>query len=203
MEPTDFEISPRLSSITAAWFGHQYGPSWKVRLSSRPWRIEEGGEIEEAVVLSDDESWKGIRRLPKIPDCALPVPTKSIFGTHKEAETVLNSAWGAHWPIRGTLPLWVARETPLEFQFSLTYDLEILEKPNLDNLWVAWWQTEERDQISIPPAILRDWKEYVPICQKISQSILAIWRQRLIDGPHLFQKTQGPLRLCHIGPMLS
>jgi hypothetical protein len=180
--PTDQEIWQKLLGIAASWFGYQYGPSWNVRLTAQQWRVEEGAEVKAEVVLSDDPSWQGIRRLPAIPTCALPIPGLTAASTPKEAETLVDYAWKVHWPIRVAVTLTVGLGTEETFEMSLTYDLPITEEhPNLETLWTTWWHASERGEIRIPPSIFRERESYEAICQKENQSIHVLWRQRLLD----------------------
>jgi hypothetical protein len=57
------EISARLKSITASWFGDQYGPSWLANLSAERKTSDLGNEIYATVLLASDESWNGICRI--------------------------------------------------------------------------------------------------------------------------------------------
>jgi hypothetical protein len=70
---TDREISVRLASITASCLGDHFGESWPVRLSAEPKTSDLGDEIYATVVLANDHSWEGIRRIPGLPSLAAPL----------------------------------------------------------------------------------------------------------------------------------
>jgi hypothetical protein len=70
--PSDVELTQRLVHITESWHmtdnkgNGVYGSSWNGRLTARPWRTEEGGEIY-AEVLNTGTVWNGNRRIPQVP----------------------------------------------------------------------------------------------------------------------------------------
>jgi hypothetical protein len=92
MNPTDFELSQRLFHVTSSWLGNQHGRSWNARLTSRPWRIEEGGEIYAQVLLNGETTWDSPHRSPNNPVCALPVTNTVEAPTDKEANTRITAA---------------------------------------------------------------------------------------------------------------
>jgi hypothetical protein len=102
---TDGEISSQLSSITASWLGDHFGESWPVRLSAEPKISELGDEIYASVLLATDDSWEGIRRIPGLPSVAAPLVNSVAATKTEEAVSLIQYAWGANCPVRGTIAL--------------------------------------------------------------------------------------------------
>jgi hypothetical protein len=95
---------------------------------------------------------------------------------------MINYAWGAGWPFRGTVALMMGLGTDEAFEFSITYDLPGLsEKPTLDSLWNAMAAASVEDKIVLTAYFQRDRACYTPICNKANQSIHVLWRQKLQD----------------------
>jgi hypothetical protein len=105
---TDWEISARLSSITASWLGDQFAGSWQVRLSAEPKTSDLGDEIYATVLLATNDSWEGIRRIPGLPSVAAPLVNSVAATKIEEAVSLIQYAWGANWPVRGTIALIIA-----------------------------------------------------------------------------------------------
>jgi hypothetical protein len=86
---TDGEISARLSSITASWLGDHFGESWQVRLSAEPKTSDMGDEIYAKVLLANDDSWEGIRRIPGLPSVETPLATSIAATKIEEAVSLI------------------------------------------------------------------------------------------------------------------
>jgi hypothetical protein len=97
---TDGEISARLSSITASWLGDRFGESWQVRLSAEPKTSDLVDEILASVLLANDDSWEGIRRIPGLPNIAAPLVNSVAAAKIEEAVSLIQYAWGANWPVK-------------------------------------------------------------------------------------------------------
>jgi hypothetical protein len=149
---SNVEISARLKSITASWFGDQYGPSWQANLSAEPRASDLGNEIYATVLLSNDESWNGICRIPGLPSCAAPISTTVIVTKEEEATALIQHAWEANWPIKGTIALTMDVGTQQAFEFSVTYELtRIDEGPSWPGLSVMMWRAAETDGTALQP----------------------------------------------------
>jgi hypothetical protein len=98
---TNEEISARLRNITASWFGDQYGPAWQANLSAQPQTTELWNEIYATVLLSSDESWNGICRIPGLPSCAAPNPVSVGATKEEEANIMIQYAWTPGCQLRG------------------------------------------------------------------------------------------------------
>jgi hypothetical protein len=131
-------------------FGFQQGgKNWDITrrseiitmsLSAQERRLEEGGEICAVASVKGDTPWDGIRRVPEVPTCALPVPSRVAASTPKEAEALVDFAVKSEWPFRQTLALRLGLGTGQEFEFSVTYDSpRFAEKPDLEMLWNGLW----------------------------------------------------------------
>jgi hypothetical protein len=104
---TDGEISARLYSTTASWLADRFGESWQVKLAAEPRTSDMGYEIHAKMPLLADDEWEGIRRIPGLPSVAAPV-VRSIAATKpEEAADLIHYAWGANWPVKGTVALTV------------------------------------------------------------------------------------------------
>jgi hypothetical protein len=177
------EISARLKSVTASWFGDQFGPSWEVNLSAEPRTSELGNEIYATVLLSRDESWNGICRIPGLPGCAAPVPIATAATKEEEAVSLIQYAWRADWPIKGTTALIMDVGTDQAFEFSVTYKLGRLDVgPSWQNLCEFMWRAADEDGIVLPACVSRERLHYLASCEKVNQSVRVLWRQTLSDG---------------------
>jgi hypothetical protein len=142
------EISARLGSITASRLGDHFGASWQVRLSAEPKTSDLGDEIYATVLREDDDSWEGIRRIPGLPSCAAPLTTSIKATREEEAVSLIQYAWGANWPIKGTIALVMGIDTDEAWEFSIIYELTRNEaEPLWQNLWELMSRAAEADGI--------------------------------------------------------
>jgi hypothetical protein len=190
------EISARLESITASWLGDHFGPSWQVRLSAEPKTSDLGDEIYATVLREDDDSWEGIRRIPGLPSCAAPLTT-SIKATREEkAVSLIRYAWGANWPIKGTIALIMGVGTEQASEFSVTYELARTDVgPSWEHLWESMWRAVQEDAINLRGYVSRERLDYLVSCEKFNQSICILWRQNLANGelPQIPQDHELPV----------
>jgi hypothetical protein len=126
---TNQDISQRLGSITASWFGDQYGRSWQANLAAHEWPLEEGGEICAEILPDSDTSWNGICGIPGFPEWALPVQLEIAASKDEEAEIMIEYAWKAGLAFRGTLAL-----------------------------MMVWYWERMKHLSLVSPTIFRDWK---------------------------------------------
>jgi hypothetical protein len=179
---TDGEISVRLSSITASWLGDRFGESWQVRLSAEPKTSELGDEIYASVLLATDDSWQGIRRIPGLPSIAAPLVNSGAATKIEEAVSLIQYAWGAGWPVRGTIALTIDYGTDHAWEFSVTYTLGRYEgEPTWEALWALMSTAMNQDGIVTPQSMSQDRESYSASCEKFNQTIMILWRQKLPD----------------------
>jgi hypothetical protein len=174
-------ITRRLEAITASWFRDQYGPSWNVNLVAHEEWLREGAEIRAEARLTGQE-WNGICRVPEVPTCALPVPTRIIASKPEEADALRDYAWKVSWSIKQTLALTIQVQEET-FEMSLRYESPVFPtNPSLEMLWAGLWFSVDEDKVHTPETISRDQNNYDPICQKENQSLHIPWRQKLANG---------------------
>jgi hypothetical protein len=94
-----------------------------------------GDEIYATVLLSKDVPWNGICRISGLPSCAAPVSTMIVATKEEEAVSLIQYAWGANRPIKGTIALTMDIGTDQAFEFSVTHRLDRCEEgPSWQNL---------------------------------------------------------------------
>jgi hypothetical protein len=175
---TDGEISVRLCSITASWLGDHFGESWPVRLSAEPKTSDLGDEIYATVVLASDDSWEGIRRIPGLPSVAAPLVNSVAATKIEEAVSLIQYAWEANWPVRGTIALTMGYGTERAWEFSVTYTLGRYERESSwEALWALMGAAMNADGIMVPPCMSTERTAHSATCEKFNQSIMILWRQ--------------------------
>jgi hypothetical protein len=161
MPATDGEISARLSSIAASWLGDRFGESWQVRLSAEPKTSELGDEIYASVLLATEDTWQGIRRIPGLPSVAAPLVNSVAATKIEEAVSLIQYAWGAGWPVRGTIALRMEYGTDHAWEFSVTYTLGRYEgEPTWEALW-ALMSTEMNQDGIVTPRYMSQKRDFV------------------------------------------
>jgi hypothetical protein len=179
---TDGEISARLSSITASWLGDHFEEPWPVKLSAEPKTSELGDEIYASVLLATDDSWQGIRRIPGLPSVAAPLVNSVAATKIEEAVSLIQYAWGAGWPVRGTIALTIDYGTDHAWEFSVTYTLGRYEgDPTWEALWALMSMAMNQDGIVTPRSMSQVCGDYSATCEKFNQTIMILWRQKLPD----------------------
>jgi hypothetical protein len=180
---TDGEISARLYSCTAGWLGDRFGESWPVKLTAEPKTSDLGDEIYAKVVLANDESWQGTRRIPGLPSVAAPLVNSIAATKEEEAGELIQYGWGAGWPVKGTIALTMNIGTPQAWAFSVTYTLERTEGvPTWTILWARMGERLQGDGFVAPACMSQIEGDYLVSCEKVNQTIWIVWRQRLADG---------------------
>jgi hypothetical protein len=101
----------------------------------------------------------------------------------EEAVSLIQYAWGANWPIKGTIALTMDIGTEQAFEFSVTCELGRLNVgPSWPNLWELMWRAAEVDGIILPVCASRERLDYLASCEKANQSVRVLWRQKLSEG---------------------
>jgi hypothetical protein len=168
---TDGEISARLCSITASWLGDHFGESWPVKLSAEPKTSDLGAKIYATVLLATDDSWEGIRRIPGLPSIAAPLVNSVAATKIEEAVSLIQYAWGANWPVRGTIALTMGYGTERVWEFSVTYTLGRYEGgPSWEALWALMGAAMNANGIMVPPYMSTERTDYSASCEKFSRS---------------------------------
>jgi hypothetical protein len=91
--------------IIVRWHRDHFGEPWPVRLTAEPKTSDLGDEIYATIVLATDDSWEGIRRIPGLPSIAAQLVNSVAATKIEEAVSLIQYAWGASWPVRGTIAL--------------------------------------------------------------------------------------------------
>jgi hypothetical protein len=179
---TDGEISARLYSCPASWLGDRFGESWPVKLMAEPKTSDLGDEIYAKVVLANDESWQGIRRIPGLPSVAAPLVNSIAATKEQEAVDLIQYGWEAGWPVKGTIALTMNLGTIQAWEFSVTYTLERTEGiPTWLTLWARMGEQLQGDGFMAPACMSQNLDDYSAVCEKFNQTIRILWRQRLPD----------------------
>jgi hypothetical protein len=63
---------------------------------------------------------------------------------------MIDYAWKAGWPFKGTIALTMDIGTEQAFEFSVTYGLVLGEEPTWPSLWEAMWEAIREDRIALP-----------------------------------------------------
>jgi hypothetical protein len=102
----------------------------------------------------------------------------------KEEETVsiIQYAWGANCPIKGTTGLMMDIDTEQAFEFSVTYELLKKDGPTWVNLWEMMMNAIKADGIILPACVSHERLDYMLSCETVNQSVHIMWRQKLPDG---------------------
>jgi hypothetical protein len=154
----------------------------QANLSAQSWASELGNEICATVSLPNDESWNGVCRIPGLPSCADAIPTAIGATKEEEAIIMIRYAWGANWPVKGTIALTMEIGTEQAFEFGITYELAKEEEPSWENLWILMARAIVADGITLPASVSHQRLDYVAICEKVNQSVHILWRHKLADG---------------------
>jgi hypothetical protein len=94
--------------------------------------------------------------------------------------SLIRYAWGANWPVKGTIALTVDLGALHAWQFSVTYELEKNEDDlSRENLWRMMRNAIQVDGINLPNGISGNRLDYRVSCEKSDQSIHVLWRQKL------------------------
>jgi hypothetical protein len=179
---TDGEISARLFNTTVSWLGDHFGESWQVKLSAEPKTSDLGNEIHASVLLAMDDTWEGIRRIPGLPSVAAPL-VRSIAATKiEEAVSLIQYAWGANWPVKGTIALTIDYGRQTAWEFSVTLNLgRTDEEPTWAMLWAKMGEAVAADGIRLSDYVSKKIEDYSAVCEKVDQTISILWRQVLPD----------------------
>jgi hypothetical protein len=65
-----------------------------VKLTAEPKTSDLGDEVYATVVLANDDSWNGIRRIPGLPSVAAPLVNSVAATKEEEAVELMQYGWG-------------------------------------------------------------------------------------------------------------
>jgi hypothetical protein len=83
---------------------------------------------------------------------------------------MIDYAWQAYWPFKGTPAMTMDLGTDHAFDFSVAYDLEEEGvRPTLETLWAMMGKAIIKDGIILPDFVSRNREHYAAQCEKVNQ----------------------------------
>jgi hypothetical protein len=75
--------------------GKEYIAPWNIHLSSRPWRIEEGGEVFAQAIPPADVTWERANVGTEVPSATTPMPRCVKAPKETEGNILFRYVWEA------------------------------------------------------------------------------------------------------------
>jgi hypothetical protein len=194
--PIDLGLTNRMVEITRS---AQDGRFWQIHLLKIPLRSGELG-TPAARVCKAIGQWDDFRCVQTAPMYAKEIPTFVEATRVKETQALLRFGRDSNWPLKVTFATMASPKTSLAITYDITWDgLQNSEEENIssDWCWGKFMAKVSEEDLTAPPAFLRQGVERRATVRKENNSIRAILREQGIWTP---EDPDGPPPMILFGP---
>jgi hypothetical protein len=135
--------------------------------------------------------------------CAKEIPTFVEATRVKETQALLRFGRDSNWPLKVTFATMASPNTSLAITYDITWDgLQNSEEENIssDWCWVKFMKKVRHENLTAPPAFLRQGVEWKATVRKENNSIRAILKEQGIWTP---EDPDGPPPMILFGPIAT
>jgi hypothetical protein len=198
------ELTQRMMNITSQLnsTGTQYVFPWQVHLEKVPLRAGELGTPAARVCVVEGQ-WDDYRRIQTPPMCAKEIPTFVEATRVKENQALLRFGRDSQWPLKVTIATAASPTSTLAITYDITWEgIETTDEGDIstDWCWSKFMQKVREENLTAPPAFLRDGVIWKAMVRKENNSVRVVLKEEGIWTP---EDPDGPPPMILFGPMAT